>query len=198
MGRSEGLKDPRPPAVGVILGGMKHCGKSTHGRALARHWDCPFYDTDDLVVERFRPEFGEDVTIRDVCLTLGDDGFREAEWDVLLALYRRQVRSRERYVVSLGGRLVTSSEVYPMLNGLGAFVFLRVDLQLLFKRVMRRGLPPFLSEERPWDDFRAVYAEREPFYTCYADLMVTLPDLPIDEASSRVIREIEEYLDGRQ
>ncbi|MBT3375545.1 MAG: hypothetical protein HN742_04590 [Lentisphaerae bacterium] len=177
---------------------MKHCGKSTHGRALAQHWGCPFYDTDDLVVERFRPELGEHVTIRDVCLALGDDGFREAEWDALLALYRRQVRCPERYVVSLGGRLVTNSEVYPILNGLGKFVFLRVDLQLLFERVMRRGLPPFLSKERPWDDFQAVYTEREPFYTCYADLTVTLPDLPIGEASARVIRAIEEFLDVRE
>ncbi|WP_191014265.1 shikimate kinase [Treponema zioleckii] len=35
----------------LILMGIKHCGKSTQGKLLANHFDCNFFDTDDVILE---------------------------------------------------------------------------------------------------------------------------------------------------
>ena len=33
----------------IILLGIKHCGKSTQGKLLAKYFNCPFFDTDDEI-----------------------------------------------------------------------------------------------------------------------------------------------------
>ena len=33
----------------IVLMGLKHCGKSTHGRLLAQKWGFSFFDTDEVM-----------------------------------------------------------------------------------------------------------------------------------------------------
>ena len=184
--------------MNVVLIGMKHCGKSTHGRALADGWNCDFHDTDDLVAADHLARTGERASVRELCERLGDEGFCDLEVDVVSRLYLQLRDSPLRYVIALGGRLVTNPNAYPVLERLGTVVFLKVDPQILLERVMRNGRPPFLSADHPLDDFMAAYAERETYYQCYADVTVTLDDCPVADASQRVRQVLEEYSDGRQ
>ncbi len=166
---------------------MKHCGKSTHGRALADTWECEFHDTDDLLVADHFARTAERVTVRQLNERLGDEVSR---------LYLQLRDSPLRYVIALGGRLVTTPNAYPVLERLGTVVYLKVAPQILFERVMRHGRPPFLSAARPFDDFMAAYAERESYYQCYADLVVTLEDCPVGDAFRRIRGAIEESIDA--
>ena len=42
----------------IIFVGVKHCGKSTQGRLLARRLQLPFADTDELIAQTYAAENG--------------------------------------------------------------------------------------------------------------------------------------------
>jgi shikimate kinase len=179
----------------VLLAGMKHCGKSSHGSGLARHWDCPYYDTDDLITEDHCALTGERLTIREFYRKLGADGFADAEERVVRQLLA-SIEDEGRCVIGLGGRLPANPRLQDVLASFGLFVFLKVDLRILFDRVMRRGKPPFLGDADPFGDFVKLYQEREPFYVQHADVTVELDDVPVREGRRVVLTCVEEALNA--
>ena len=50
--------------MNIVLIGMKHCGKSTLGEALARRWACPFHDVDAMIEATYACEAGRRSSIR--------------------------------------------------------------------------------------------------------------------------------------
>ncbi len=183
--------------MNVVLTGMKHCGKSSCGRALAAYWRCAFSDTDELVVQRHTEATGESLSVREYCQRYGDAAFESVETEVLVELYRQTKGAVARHVVALGGRALTHANVYPIVEALGTIVFLKVDPNVLFERVMRGGRPPFLSPERPFEDFMRVYREREPYYECCADVMVEPGAALPDEVAQIVAERVEELINAR-
>ena len=63
----------------VVLIGMKHCGKSTLGKALAERWGCPSDDVDRLIEERHACETGVRQSVRAIFSTRGEPYFAELE-----------------------------------------------------------------------------------------------------------------------
>ena len=53
--------------------GIKHCGKSTQGKILAKKMGAQFYDTDDVITE----QTGK--TPRQIYTESGEEGFKTAE-----------------------------------------------------------------------------------------------------------------------
>ena len=45
--------------MNIVLIGMKYCGKSTLGAALARWWACPFYDVDRMIEQTYACDAGD-------------------------------------------------------------------------------------------------------------------------------------------
>ena len=174
------------------MAGMKHCGKSTHGRALAHHWGCAFYDTDELILEDHYALTGERLTIRDFFQKAGEEEFRETEARVFRQLCRSIEDEPRHAVIAVGGRLAVNPLVHDLLRSFGFFVFIRTDLRVLFDRVMRRGRPPFLREDDPFGDFLELYQQREPAYLEYADLVIDLEDVPVAEGRRIVISSVED------
>lgn len=172
---------------------MKHCGKSTQGRALAAHDGGAFYDTDDLVVEAFRARTGTTRTVRQICQELGEEAFRRAEVEVVEALYGRLCDDPGPRVVAVGGGLLFNPGVYPWLRALGLLVYLRVPPERLFERVMRHGRPAFLRVDDPQAHFLQLCRERDPQFLCYADLVVDLGERDAVAATRELIRHLEEH-----
>jgi len=183
--------------MNFLMAGMKHCGKSTHGRSLAKHLHCSFYDTDDLIVKDHYDNTGERLTCREFFQKFGADGFQKAEASVFKALCVRLSKSSSHHVVSLGGRLACNPELTDELQNFGTFVYIKTEPRLLFERVMRNGRPPFLSEETPFADFAKLCKEREPYYVKYADITIELGDEPLYKVRRDVIASIEEYINVR-
>ena len=180
-----------------LMAGMKHCGKSTHGKALAKHLHCSFYDTDDLIERDHLERTGEKLTCRDFFKKFGADGFQQAEARVFKELCTRLEKSSSHHVISLGGRLACNPDLSEQLEAFGTFVYIKTEPRLLFDRVMRNGRPPFLSEETPFADFSRLCRDREPYYEKYADVTIELGDEPLFKVRRDVIASIEEYINGR-
>ena len=136
----------------IILVGMPGCGKSTVGKALASSMGRAFYDTD----EKFIAMHG--VTPSDAIQTLGEERFRELEYQTLCELGKKSGT-----VIACGGGAVTRAYNYDPLHQNGIIVYLKRELSML------------ATDGRPLSARHSVeklYAARKEAYERFADLTV--------------------------
>jgi shikimate kinase len=178
--------------VNVILIGMKHCGKTTLGSALAARWQCPFYDVDRMIEEYNERETGQRLSVREIFSTGGEDRFRELEAKVVCDLFLRLGEDKSSNVVAVGGRTALNKKVDALLSAMGLVVYLEVSPNEMFARVARSGLPAFVDENDPENHFLRLHKERSPHYRRLARLTVNLDGLEADAALEKLCRCIEE------
>lgn len=183
--------------MNVVLIGMKHCGKSTLGAALARRWACPFHDVDEMIESTHACDTGGRLTVREIFARLGEAYFHKLEGQVVCDLYMKLRTPDATNVVALGGRTAMNDSVRKLLDGIGLIVYLQVPPDELFARVQRSGLPPFLDEADPAGNFRALCRQRESHYEALADLVVNLDGFGVEAAVDAIVRRIEEHADAR-
>ena len=184
--------------MNVILIGMKHCGKSTIGAALAARWQCAFYDVDRLMEATYECGAERRLDVREILLELGEDEFRRIEGQVVCELYLRLSRPEATAVVALGGRTVLNESVCDLLSSIGLVVYLEMTPETLFERVARVGLPPFLNSSDPAGHFRSLFEERAPRYRQLANIVVNVDGLSVQEAVERIAKLTEEHAHGRK
>ena len=154
----------------TVLCGIKHCGKSFLGRALADALKVPFYDTDDLL----KADAGKPV--RQLYREVGETRFRELE---AASIRKFTASAPERAVVALGGGAASNPVLTPGdLHALGVVVWLDVPVCTAFERMQREGLPPFLADASdPVAEFDRICDERRPKYQAIADAVLPLPEV---------------------
>jgi shikimate kinase len=163
--------------VNVTLIGMKHCGKSTLGQALAERWGCPFYDVDRMIEERHACDTNQWESVRDIYANHGEDHFRQLETDVVCELCLSLQDNPDSHVIAVGGRTALNTKVDELLAALGQIIYLEVSPEEMFDRVTRSGLPAFVDQEDPLMHFLELYQERVPHYQRLANLTVNLDGL---------------------
>ena len=176
----------------IVLAGIKHCGKSTLGALLARRYHAELVDTDRVLEECFRAENGRALTTREIFLELGAEEFRRFEAAVIGKLAKEQAAPR---IVALGGGVPANAFVNPEeLRSLGFQVYLAIRPELAYARVVRRGLPPFLTGAAdPFAEFCRINREREPYYLKFADLVWPVErELPAPAAAAALAGKIEQ------
>jgi len=195
-------KRPDTPKT-VYLMGMKHSGKSTLGRLLAARWEVRFVDLDDWMVARFRAAHGYTESepspgIRSVYRSLGAAGFRQLEAETAGSLHSQLTKAGESAVIALGGGTIENEQAMDTLATNGTFVYLEEDAEVLFRRIERGGVPPFLAGPDPHAKFLDLYATRTSLYRQKASIAIPLAGLPVEAAFNRLQQLLEEYLNGRQ
>ena len=160
----------------VVLCGIKHCGKTRLGQALAKTLGLPFFDTDALL------EADAGKPVRALYKEVGETHFRELE----AATIRKFIASAPSpAVVALGGGVVSNPVLTSDdLHALGLIVWLDVPVPTAFERMAREGLPPFLADKPdPSVEFNRICAARRPVFRAAADAVLELPQvLPVEEA----------------
>ena len=125
-----------------VLVGIKHCGKSTLGNLLARHYGCPFVDSDEELEKYYALRYHAPLSCREIYRQHGGDFFRTLEADVIRTLVSGEMR-----VLALGGGAVSNPCLQTEdLKALGAIVWLDTADKIAFERVVRHGIPPFLAD----------------------------------------------------
>ena len=180
----------------LILMGIKHCGKTTQGRLLSAHFGCPFFDTDDLILEMTGK------TPRQIYSEEGREAFLEAE-------ARSCEFLRERggeFVVATGGGICQNGRAISALRGIGTFVFLNSDEEIAFGRIVKEirilengsleNLPAYIAKENPdtLDEAREIfhkfYAERKKIYRSICNLEVEMLQITKNENLSRILHSL--------
>ena len=183
--------------MNVVLIGMKHCGKSTLGAALARRWACPFYDVDRMIEENYACDAGETLTVRELFARHGEQRFRHIESHVVCELYLKLDKPGVTNVVALGGSTATNERISQLLKGMGLIVYLKVPEDELVARLQASELPSFVDRNDPVADFLDLCRRREPVYRQLADRVVELDALGVDQALDHLIHCIEEHEHAR-
>jgi shikimate kinase len=187
------MPGPLYPSVNVILIGMKHCGKTTLGSALAARWGCPFHDVDRMIEEYNQSETGQSISVREIFATRGEERFRELEARAVTDLFLLLDKTEHSNVVAVGGSTALNKKVDALLTAMGLVVYLEVPPEVMFARVQRSGLPSFVDEDDPENHFLELYKERAPHYQRLAHLTVELDDLAAEPALEKLCHSLEDY-----
>ena len=154
----------------IVLIGIKHCGKSTLGRLLAKRYGLEFIDSDAELEQRFYLDSGSRCPCREIFKYLGEEKFRELEALVITGLI-----SDEPKVIALGGGAVSNAFLpHETLKQLGRIVWLDTAEDIAYLRVIKNGLPPFLADAAdPRKRFAEMNFERRQLFSRVADITFT-------------------------
>ncbi len=169
-----------PDTNTILLLGMKHSGKSTLGRRLADHLGFEFTDLDELIEQIYDPNCG--TTCREIFRSRGAEFFAQLEARAAKELTR--VARRRPTVAALGGGTIENQAAMNVLKEAGIRVYLKDSFDRLYERVMRNGLPAFLSADNPRGEFLRLFERRTQLYESQAELVVDITGLGVEEAYS--------------
>ncbi|MFV0546638.1 MAG: shikimate kinase [Bacteroides sp.] len=110
--------------IRIFLTGYMGAGKTTLGKALARHLNISFVDLDWYIEERLHKSVG------DLFKEQGEDAFRLLEQKML-----HEVGEFEDVIISTGGGAPCFFDNMDFMNRVGQTVFLNVCPEVLFRRL---------------------------------------------------------------
>ena len=181
----------------IVLLGLKHSGKSSVGRLLAPGLHRRHYDADRLLEEHYFTLYRKRLGLRAIYTELGKSDFDRLQLKVLQDFLERGPGTTDLAppILSLGGGAGDLAELGQLLYDKNCFVIL-LDEQpsLLFQRILRSGLPPFLGNtatpQEAFSRFYKISGPRLRRYRLWSDLVCRC-----DQRSQEVIaRELQDQL----
>lgn len=160
----------------IVLVGLMGAGKTSIGRRLAEKLDLGFVDADHEI------EAAAGKSISDIFADHGEASFREGERRVIARLMENGEQ-----VLATGGGAFIHPETRARIKESGLSVWLKADLPLLMKRVMKRNDRPLLRAEDPEAVMRDLINQRYPIYAV-ADITVQSRDVAHHQMVNEVIR----------
>jgi len=162
----------------IVMVGLMGCGKTSIGRRLGAALDLPFIDADEEI------EQAAGKTISEIFADHGEAYFRDGERRVIARLLRQGPQ-----VLATGGGAFMNAEIRSNIRQCGITVWLKADLPVLMKRVLRREHRPLLKTADPEAKMRELLQQRYPVYA-QADVIVESRDVAHDV----IVREIVDRL----
>ena len=173
----------------IIIGGIKHSGKTLIGHLLAERLQINFMDMDEVMLRNQHEK-----TIRELWKNRGETTFRHMEAQAARKITRTIRRNGETTILSLGGGTIENPPAMASLKQIkGTRIYLRADEEMLYKRIMAKGHPPFLGQQTPREDFSRLYRTRDPLYTQFANLIHTVNDIAPEENTRKILAALENY-----
>ena len=168
----------------VVLVGMMGSGKSSIGRRLAGRLAIPFVDADAEIEE------AAGMSIAEIFEHHGEPYFRAGEARVIARLLDHGPQ-----VLATGGGAYMNRDTRAAIRQKGVSIWLKAELDVLMKRIKRRGDRPLLKNDDPAATLTALIAERYPVYA-EADLTVLSRDVPHDTIVDEIIAALRPRLAG--
>jgi shikimate kinase len=159
----------------IVLVGMMGAGKSSVGRRLAARLGVPFVDADSEI------EKAAGMTIPEIFAAYGEPYFRAGEARVLARLLEGGPQ-----VLATGGGAFMNPETRAAIHAKGVSVWLRATLEVLTRRIKRRGDRPLLKTGDSTATLKRLIEERYPVYA-EADLTVESREVPHDTIVEEIV-----------
>jgi shikimate kinase len=166
----------------VVLVGMMGAGKSSIGRRLAGRMEIPFIDADAEI------EKAAGMTIAEIFATQGEPYFRAGEARVIARLLDGGPQ-----VLATGGGAFMNPEIRAAIRDKGISVWLRATLEVLNRRIKRRGDRPLLKDTDPVETLRRLIEERYPIYA-EANLTMESREVPHETIVDEILEGLRDYL----
>ncbi len=165
----------RPQQRTLALVGLMGAGKSSVGRRLAKVLGMEFHDADEEI------ERAAGRSVSEIFAELGEPEFRAGEHRVIARLV-----SGAPIVLATGGGAFQHPETRRVLKEKAVTVWLKVDLEVLARRVGRRDTRPLIRGKDPLQVLAAQAEARYPHYA-EADLVVETGDISHQEAVEAIL-----------
>jgi shikimate kinase len=194
------------PTKAIVLIGLKHSGKSTIARMMA-----PFIGKISLDVDERLARVAESTLIADGHEIASGIGYQainrqfysiygKAEFQALETKVTSEIVASPdlaNLIIATGGGVMENTVAMTLLRPKGFLVFIHVPEGVLFSRIMRGGLPPFLDKTDPEGSFHTLYTQRTTLARSYADVEVTVEQQAVEHVLALVLKSIKEHGHGR-
>ena len=165
----------------IVLVGLMGAGKTTLGRRIAPELGLPFIDSDSEV------EKAAGCTIGEIFKNSGEKIFRDVERRVMLRLL-----SQSPAVIGSGGGSFMDVDTRNHIRKKGTSIWLRADLELLYRRARRRTHRPLLNNDDPRKTLMRLMKERYADYQ-KADLIFDVTEEPPDKMAIKLVETLINY-----
>jgi shikimate kinase len=169
-------------ARSIVMVGIMGCGKSAIGRRLASRLGLPFVDADDEIEAAARK------TIPEIFADHGEAYFRDGERKVIARLLRHGPQ-----VLATGGGAYMNAETRNNIRNQAISVWLRAELPVLMRRVMRRDNRPLLKAPDPEAVMRTLMEQRYPIYA-EADIVIDSREVMHEVIVDEIIAALNRHL----
>lgn len=172
----------------IVLTGPKCSGKSTIGRILGNELGIPLVETDAVIEEMYREQYGEALNCRGIYGKIGEQPFRELE--------RRAVKravERDWVIISTGGGAMMDQQSRRRLRRDSILVLLTATPDALWQRMESLGLPSFYSGPNGRQVFEDRLRTLIDVIAPYADAVVETSGSP-EEDAAKLLDELSEEL----
>lgn len=159
----------------LVMVGLMGCGKTSVGRRLSARLDLPFVDADEEI------ETAAGKTISEIFTDHGEAHFRDGERKVIARLLTDGPQ-----VLATGGGAFMNAETRENIRRTGISIWLKAELPVLMKRVMRRDNRPLLKTADPEARMRELMQERYPIYA-EADVVANSREVPHEVIVDEII-----------
>ena len=166
----------------LILVGMMGSGKTTMGRALARHLGKFFVDSDEEIIKR------TGVTIPHIFDVEGEPGFRQREAAAL-----RDLVKRDNMVLATGGGAVLDEQNRALLRQNGIVIYLKAGVHDLWQRTRHDRNRPLLQTGDAHAKLMELFRQRDPLYQQVADIVIQSGRQSVHALMLRLVDEIEAF-----
>jgi shikimate kinase len=166
--------------VTLSLVGLPGSGKTTVGRHLARRLGLPFQDTDHAIEARLG------CSVREFFEREGEQRFRDIESQTLDALTQGAP-----CVLSTGGGIVVLPQNRQLLQQRTRVVYLKASVDDLFRRLRHDTSRPLLAVADPLARLRTLYAQRDPWYSEVAHLVVETGKPSVSSLVKTILAQLE-------
>ncbi len=155
--------------------GLMGAGKSSVGRRLAARLGLAFVDADSEI------EAAAGETISEIFARRGEARFRDCERGVI-----GRILDRGGQVLATGGGAFMDPDTRALIAERAISIWLRAEIEILLKRVLRRNNRPLLKTGDPRQVLQRLIAERYPVYA-QADITIDSHNSPHKQTVEAII-----------
>ncbi|MGP8191086.1 MAG: 3-dehydroquinate synthase [Methylovirgula sp.] len=166
----------------IVLVGLMGSGKTAIGRRLAQRLGLEFVDSDAEI------EWAAGMTIPEIFSRYGEPYFRDGERRVMARLLADGPR-----VIATGGGAFMNAETRARIAESGVSLWLKGDLDVLWRRVRKRTHRPLLQNPNPEATLKKLMDQRYPIYA-KADVTVISQEGPHEAVVEEAVAGLERHL----
>ena len=165
----------------IVMVGMMGAGKTTVGELLATKLNRELKDI-DCVIEQEQKK-----SIIEIFTDDGEEAFRKLESETI-----EKFSNMSDLIISTGGGALEKANNLSNLQKNGIIIYLKADIEELFKRVKNETQRPLLKEQDPLEVIKKLIKKRKKFYLM-ADITIITDNKSPEKITEEIIKAIKNY-----
>lgn len=165
----------------IVLVGMMGAGKTTVGELLATKLNRELKDIDRVIEQEQKK------SIIEIFTNDGEEAFRQLESETI-----EKFSNMSDLIISTGGGALEKANNLSNLQKNGIIIYLKADIEELFKRVKNETQRPLLKEQDPLEVIKKLIKKREKFYLM-ANITIITDNKSPEKITEEIIKAIKNY-----